>query len=61
MRILYLPVGWSGASYCVLMIVYIHIGGHAAAWVVVALETEKKTQTSSTTLNVMDAFIRVGV
>ena len=50
----YLSVGRSGASCGVLMVVYIHIGGHAAAWVVETLETE-----SSITLNVMDAFISV--
>lgn len=48
----YLSVGGSGASCGALMVVYIHIGGHAAAWVVVALETE-----GFVTVNVLDAFI----
>lgn len=38
----YLSVGGPGASCGVLVAAYIHIGGHAAAWVVVALETETR-------------------
>ena len=36
----YLPVGGSRASCGALVVAYVHIGGHAAARVVVALETE---------------------
>lgn len=39
-RSFYLSVGGPGAACGVLMVAYIHVGGHAAAWVVVALKTE---------------------
>lgn len=37
---MYLSVGGPGASCGALVVAYVHISGHAAAWVVVALETE---------------------
>lgn len=55
-NIIYLAAGGPGAACHVLVAACIHIGGHTAAWIIVALEKDMH----SITLNMIDAFISDG-